>query len=316
MQKEPTKSTIKKDIFSKKFREFCKKEFSVSMKELEKERLNTLKIIKFTWFACILWIIGNIIFSLIIFQTIASQVFHNSIFAITAGGIISSVLTRKYKLKAKELVLGKLLSFVGEFNIMEIDKCKEIGQIRELKLFNYFNSWSFDDCIKGKYKELDTEIKEIKLKIVRRSRKRTTTIPVFYGLYVKVPSLKKFNSFTIIKPKNEICSHGEKIELEDIEFEKLFNVRGSNQIEARYLITTAFMERIVKLKKKNLIENISLSFENGYIHIGVHSMNKDYFEMALDKPATEISTYRKIILDLITILSVIDSLKLEQNIGL
>lgn len=312
---ENKNSTIKKTILTKEFRNFCKTEFSQCMNELEKERLLLLKIRKIVIISCVLWIIGNLIFSFVIFQNITSVVFQNSIFGIIATLIISSVLAKSYKSKAKELVLEKLLSFVGDFKTVDIDKYAEIKKIGELKLFNNFNSWSFDDCINGTYNELPLEIREIKLKKVRGSRKKKRTVPIFYGLYIKLPSLKKFDSFTIIKPITESCFHGERIELEDVEFEKLFIVRGSNQIEARYLITTAFMERIVKLKKKKLVDNISLSFEEGFVHLGLHS-NEDYFEMSLEKSAKEISTYRKIILDLIVILQVIDTLQLDKNIGL
>ena len=116
-EKRESKSQIKKTIFTKKFRDFCKKEFAKSMNELEKERLNILNIRKLIIILCIFWIIGNLITSLLIFQNITSCVFQNSIFGIIATIIISSFLSKRYKTKAKKLVLGKLLSFVGDFKV-------------------------------------------------------------------------------------------------------------------------------------------------------------------------------------------------------
>ena len=40
----------------------------------------------------------------------------------------------------------------------------------------------------------------------------------------------------------------QKAKMEDVEFEKLFNIQTKNQIEARYLITPAFMERFKNLE--------------------------------------------------------------------
>ena len=42
----------------------------------------------------------------------------------------------------------------------------------------------------------------------------------------------------------------EKVALEDIEFSKEFSVRSSNQIEARYILTPDFMQKLLNLKKK------------------------------------------------------------------
>ena len=49
------------------------------------------------------------------------------------------------------------------------------------------------------------------------------------------------------KPKNKIKPF-QKIVLEDIEFEKRFDTYSTNQVEARYLLTTLFMKRFENLK--------------------------------------------------------------------
>lgn len=41
----------------------------------------------------------------------------------------------------------------------------------------------------------------------------------------------------------------ERVKLEDVSFERQFEVFSDNQIEARYLLTTAFMERMSEVKK-------------------------------------------------------------------
>ena len=62
-------------------------------------------------------------------------------------------------------------------------------------------------------------------------------------------------------------------------------------------------------------QNISLSFENNNINIGIHS-TKDWFEVPILKPANDINNYRNILIQLINILSIINTLKLQQAIGI
>ena len=60
---------------------------------------------------------------------------------------------------------------------------------------------------------------------------------------------------------------------------------------------------MMELKEDKIVQCFSLSFENGYVYIAIHTIN-DWFSS---------DTFE---LELNTILSIIDTLKLEQNIGM
>ena len=51
--------------------------------------------------------------------------------------------------------------------------------------------------------------------------------------------------------KFNLRSGMEKVTLEDSRFESIFGVYGTDQVESRYLLTTAFMERMIKLREIN-----------------------------------------------------------------
>jgi hypothetical protein len=58
---------------------------------------------------------------------------------------------------------------------------------------------------------------------------------------------KPIKTRTIVLPNRSSLfgkNRFEKIELEDPEFEKIWDTYGEDQIEARYVLTTAFMERL------------------------------------------------------------------------
>ena len=76
-----------------------------------------------------------------------------------------------------------------------------------------------------------------------------------------------------------------------------------------------YIDEAVQLAKKNRAGNIIISFEHGNVNLAIES-SKDWFEIPILKPATRIENYRAIVFELINILKIIDSLKMEQNIGL
>ena len=311
--------------FSAKFREFYKNDLSKYFADLEKTR----KV--FLFWIVVVSIIALGLVTYIIYASNQGSLFVLYFFVLC--GINLSV--KAYKDKVKKKILPKLLRFVGDFRITEDKNVFEY--IKTLKLFNEFNSQRCDDRIKGKYKLLDVDIAEIRLTKVTGMGKHRREVYVFSGLLIKVPCKKRYTGFTIIKYKGPqklvksfslnplsglrisvnsgYSTQGDIVMLEDPEFNKLYEVRSSDQVEARYLITTAFMTRMINIANKGFGGSISVSFENGYVNLAVES-NKDWFEVPILKPADEISNYKTIVLEIKELMKIIDSLKLEQNIGL
>ncbi|MCD8024480.1 MAG: DUF3137 domain-containing protein, partial [Candidatus Gastranaerophilales bacterium] len=107
---------------------------------------------------------------------------------------------------------------------------------------------SFDDVFKGEYKDVKYQIIEGEFrKVVRRGKRRYEEI-LFDGVILKVDMNKDFTSHTIIQADTFMhISPSLKLkhtELEDVVFEKKFDVFTNDEIDARYLITTSFMQRL------------------------------------------------------------------------
>lgn len=69
-----------------------------------------------------------------------------------------------------------------------------------------------------------------------------------------------------------------KVDLEDIRFAKSYNVETTDQVEARYILTTAFMDRINNLKQVFHSKDIRIFFENNKMTIAIRT-TKDLFEI-------------------------------------
>lgn len=248
---------------------------------------------------------------------------------------------KRYRSIAKELFLSKLLGFLGNFEYynyqcglwtglamnMGWDDCKSgpffVSKIKNLSLINDFNITCLDDNIRGVYNGLKVEIQEMDLKYESKSGKYRTVTKVFKGLLMSVEVLKPMKGRTILMPDmgmlnnlNDYSHFGmERVTLEDPAFEAIFEVYSTDQVESRYLLTTAFMDRMLKARRTNPTSGIKCEFVNGHMYMAFSS-EKDWFELPVFTSAKKFQNYQRILCELSTLLSVIDTLKLEQNIGL
>lgn len=107
-----------------------------------------------------------------------------------------------------------------------------------------------------------------------------------------------------------------EIQLEDVTFEKKYSAYSSDQVEGRYLLTTAFMLRFQNLQQAFGNSKIKCSFYNNRLMFAI-STNKNLFEIGyLHKPLTNFKIIENCLDEIISILIIIDYLKLNQSIML
>ena len=108
----------------------------------------------------------------------------------------------------------------------------------------------------------------------------------------------------------------DKVTLEDPIFEKKFDVYSTDQIEARYLLTTSFMERLLELSSSYGDSDLQCSFYNDRLLLMIAS-RKNHFETgSIFQPADFTDDINIILRDMSTIFKIIDDLKLYQRSGL
>ena len=288
---------LREKLFSKEFSKFCKAEFSTLQRTLEQEKRKRIK-------KSLLYMSLLILLLVVAYSQGINPFFLIIILAVI---LICGVYPYgKYIDNVKKMIIPKLLSFVGEFEILDpYDKLYRIDKfVKSLRLFDNHNDCSCSDFIVGKYKGLKIRIAEIYL--TRESDENK--VVVFNGILLSFETTKKFPTDIIIKDnKEKVYESADRVYLEDPEFEKLYDVYSMNQIAARKIITPAFMQRLVKYSRKG---KITLSFENGRINIAIKS-NKNWFRIPTSSNQDNINVYRKYILDLIQLLSIIEHLKLN-----
>lgn len=99
-------------------------------------------------------------------------------------------------------------------------------------------------------------------------------------------------------------------------FEKQFEVYSNNQVEARYLLTTSFMERLLRLSDLLGSNHIQCSFYDDKLLLMVPSSYNRFETSSIYVPATFVGDINTILSEMKLIFEIIDILKLNQRIGL
>lgn len=299
MEKEYLK--LKDSVFSSEFRSFFRK---IIKKEIGNIKRYQNFCIAFIFISVLLYIL---IITWLLYNYKNVIVIMISFFLLWMTYHITSYLYSymyKYFIKKIKLkLLTKIFSFFGTVCICSKRKIAELEEyIRGTEILFYNSYIVCDDYFIIKYNDIDISIADL-----IRMRKDCNDVGP-HSILITFP-LKKIQNkkFKLIVENNRVIRlWTDKVNLEDSEFKKHFDVYSNDQIEARSILTPAVMSRLIKIDNKY---KTGFSIEKGNINI-VISSTKDWFEIPLFKQPENFSHYKNIIMDLISFVSIIDSLKL------
>lgn len=233
---------------------------------------------------------------------------------IIAGFFIHWVIapSSNYERKVKNEVFPKIIKFFGDdFKYSEKSPLSP-SNFTATGVPPFFACEYVEDYIRGKYKGVKLELTEVCL-----SSSSNDGHVVFAGVLILLSMNKSFSGHTIVTrdskkkaPKvnwNTIPEGKEKLQrvrLENSKFEEIYQVYSTDQVEARYLLTPIFMERLVELqemvsKEKMAFyhnDTIRCGFFNNKLLMMIPTYDNKFETSSIFKPATfedEINTILK-----------------------
>ena len=202
--------------------------------------------------------------------------------------------TAIYKSRFKNEVIGATLKGIDPSLTMKPSEGITENEFKLSQLFptnpdRYFT----EDLITGRIDKTNFYFAEVhaeyKTETQTKNGRKTHWHDILKGIIFVGDFNKHFNGITIIRPKNfgssisawfakNVYSFGDKeiVELENDSFNKNFVVYSNDQIEARYILTPALMERVGTLNQR-CAYTVSLSFINANMYIAF-PLAKNYFE--------------------------------------
>jgi hypothetical protein len=237
----------------------------------------------------------------------------------------------EYTSSIKIKIFPKIFTFFGNDYIYHARGGEMHAESLEASgIIPYFELEENEDYIKGSYKGVGIRIVEAKLMRKSLSKRRFLRlllrskhpITVFKGIFILLDMNKTFSGNTIIKKDGGIIKNWlndkfnglENVQLEDRIFEKHFQVYSSDQVEARYILTTSFMERLIELA--NLLKGSSIQcsfYKKNRILLMIPSILNRFEVSSIFYPATFKDDIKTILSQMDLIFQIIDTLKLNEQ---
>lgn len=197
-----------------------------------------------------------------------------------------------------------------------IDK-KEFYYPNIYKIADFYGG---NDLIEGKFKGVNIKLSDLFLQeeIITYDEKGNQKVryeTIFKGIFFIADFNKFFTSKTYVL-SNKIAflnKFGNRAYMDDVEFEKCFKTFTNDQINARYVLTPNFMERVLKIKNY-FKKELNFAFLDSKIYIYLE-FNYDSFEPKLHNSLigenSILEIYEKNILE---ILNLVEELNLNNKI--
>lgn len=222
--------------------------------------------------------------------------------AVIPGGVMLYKIsddTAQYKSRFKREVVGAALSSVDQCLTLDPANGISEAEFSSSQLFTTgIDRYHTEDLVCGKVDKTSFYFAEVHAEYKTETRTKngtqTTWHDILKGIVFVADFNKNFNGVTVVRPKDfgssigawfskNIFSVGDKnvVELENDGFNKNFVTYSTDQVEARYVLTPAMMERINDLNQRSAY-TVSLSFINSSMYIAF-PLDKNYFEAPVYK---------------------------------
>lgn len=311
------------------FKAFYDRELLPTLQQLDRDRKQLI-------FGSFKWIgLGLIPFVLSLIIS-AGQ---GSIFMLFAGLGIAAVIyyiknykkVGEIKSRFKQEVIAKMIQSIGPSLSYSPTGMISSSDYHKSKLYlDSINRYKGDDLVTGmidktaiRFSELLTQMET---KRTNNGKTETQVTTVFRGLFFVADFNKHFVGETVVLPDTAESLFGslgtmlqkwnamrpQLIKLEDVEFEKAFAVYGTDQVEARYILSPALMQRILQFKQKSK-SKIALSFIGSEVFVAV-PLNDNLFEAPFFSSMVNFGMIEKFNRYLVLFIGIVEDLNLNNRI--
>ncbi len=224
--------------------------------------------------------------------------------------------------KLKQEYCGAIAEAMGASFVMGGFDPPAFARFRELRLLPSFDRSKFEDHFHGAHKGASFDLYEGHLEQRHTDSKgRTRYATCFRGQLVRMHSPRDFLGVTIVRRDAGVFNvfgggnaGGRKLErvrLVASQFEKAFEVWGTDQVEARYLLHPVMMERLIELERGLKGKRIRCAFEGGDLLVAVEGGN--LFEPGnMFKPLVDPARARRIVDEISGVVRVMDQVLTAQ----
>lgn len=199
--------------------------------------------------------------------------------------------------KIKERVVSPLIRFIDpSFDY----KPNEFVSIEDFKASNFYHATSLktftgDDLVEGYIGQTQFRFSELSAhRLERSSNNNIREVLIFKGLFFVFDFKKSFDGVLYVLPRrsskqanyvsrleetNKTNEALEEVEMESSHFNQLFDVKATNQILARYVLSPKLMETLIKMNENS--DHLTMfSFVDGKMYLSISTWENHFsFDM-------------------------------------
>jgi hypothetical protein len=228
---------------------------------------------------------------------------------------------RRYRRSVKSEIYPDIFRYFGPDFTYQVEGQLSARSLQPSGILPGFDDETREDYVSGTYNSVGIELTEARLTEKQGSGDNRRNVEVFRGMFIRFHMNKSFAGHTVVvqdvgRVGNWLSSRFsglERVALEDPVFEKRFEVRSSDQIEARYLLTPSFMERLLELGTLFGSRKLRCAFYDDRLLFLIESSQNRFEGGTILEPETFADEIRAILSEMPALFGIVDVLKLDEQ---
>lgn len=222
--------------------------------------------------------------------------------------------TNEYKKIYKESFVVGILNDVFDNVTYKYNSGLSESFVRQFGLVKMGNRYSSEDYIKGSYKGIGFEQAEVKIKHDKNSDDTQLRFKgrmiAFDFPFKAVKSVQVFTKSFHYRGIPKVGYDMESVEMENTDFNKRFDVLAADPVEAYYVLTPQFMERVDFLKEK--FNHVGMNFQGNKLYVGIWTSG-DAFDGNPNRPVNYLDEKAQIMSEVRVVTDIIDVLGMMKD---
>ena len=202
---------------------------------------------------------------------------------ISGGGLLFAMIARQKMINSlKEQMNGALARALDISYKIKAEPGEEYDLVCSFGLVGGHNRRTFEDFWEGSLNGTSFRLYEADLVMKSGSGKDETTTTVFHGAILKFHFAREFHGVTLVeRQRKRMTWFGDsqkkagvkldRVKMVDPRFEDVFDIYGSDAVEARYLVHPAYCERLIELEQQFSGKKLKALFYKGDMIVTVES---------------------------------------------
>ena len=290
--------------------------------ELEEKRQKVVSLTKKCVIPFILIGIAIVVLFFVTGKNLIPFLFGDFILGFVVTAIVTNKPTKEFRKLYKDRVVGHAFSNIFEDVVYTPDVGIDRQVIANTQMMNMGDVYRSNDHISAKYKGIGIEAADVEIEEQHTdSDGNTTYVTIFRGQWFIFDFNKSFKADLQVVDKHfGSAKRGglfskkkfNKVELEDIEFNKIFKVYAEHDEDAFYVLSPGTMEKI-KTLRNGTKGKILLCFINNKLHVGLYN-GLDMFEPRIFKKVNLQQEEEKVLGQIKIITNFVDTLNLDNDL--